>query len=212
MTANVYATRRDVYRYGLPRGTLSMKGRELESVSASSDLLELNEHGFDDGDQVLVRAAEGGTLATPLVQGTPYYVIRVTDATFKLAATEGGDPIDLTVDGASMIVASPLPFDDVLEEMSRVVDGIIPHVVPLTAPYPITVVAATAKLAAQELQRLAGITSASTKDMIADLKERLTLWAKGVPIRDAKVTTGSSNLAIATSAGNSPGRPWKDTL
>lgn len=186
-----------------------MRGRELASVKAATDLLELNEHGFDTDDQVLVRAADGGTLAAPLVAGTTYFVIRVSDATFKLAATQGGGAIDLTTDGAAMIVASPLPFDEVLEEYSRVIDGMIPHIVPLKTPYPITVVAATAKLAAKELQRIAGISSESTKDAVAEVKAQLELWAKGQPIRDARVTTGSSNLAIVapTTSASDP-RGW----
>ena len=94
MTA--YATTRDLYRYGLARGALAMPGRLVESSAAASDLLTLDGHGFVDGDAVLVRAAEGGTLSAPLAEGTTYYVLRQTDSTFKLAATDGGAAIDLT--------------------------------------------------------------------------------------------------------------------
>jgi len=162
VTAAVYATRRDVFTYGAPRGSLGNPARAVASSLASTDTIELSEHGFVTDDAVTVRAFEGGTLSAPLVSGTTYYVIRVSDSEFKLSATAGGVAIDLTSDGVSMAVASDLPFDEVLEFYSRFVDPFIPaHLVPLTAPYPKVVVGIVAQLAGKRLQILSGVSSAS---------------------------------------------------
>src|SRR5690242_15137565 len=152
-----YASRRDVYDYGLPRGTLGMPARLVESSLAATDVLELDGHGFETDDPVILRAAEGGTLSAPLVAGTTYYAINLSDSTFQLAAAAGGAAIDLTTDGVSMLVATPLPFDKVLEFYSRFVDSFLPaHAVPLVAPYPDVVVATVAELAAKKLLHLCG--------------------------------------------------------
>ncbi len=197
MTA--YATHRDLYRYGLARGALAMPGRLVESSAASSDLLTLDGHGFVDGDQVLVRAVDGGTLSAPLVEGTTYYVLRITDATFKLSATDGGAAIDLTTSGESMVVASTLPVDDVLEFYPRSVDALLPaHAVPLTDPYPVTVTAIVAELAAKKLMTLSGQTSASIDAAEVAAKAQLERWAKGIPLRDSRATA-STNQAITAS-------------
>ncbi len=208
MTA--YATRRDVYRYGLARGTLGSQARIVASCIASTDILTLDGHGFETDDPVLVRAEDGGTLSAPLVAGTQYYAIRVTDTTFKLAATAGGAAINITTDGVGVIVSIPLPFDEVLEYYSRFVDAFLPaHTTPLTAPYPVTVVAIVAELAAKKLQLLAGQASVSMTETEVAAKAQLERWAKGLPLRDHAATTAPSNLAVATTAGRAAdARGW----
>jgi len=197
-----YATHRDLYRYGLARGALAMPGRLVESSAASSDLLTLDGHGFVDDDEVLVRAAEGGTLSAPLVEGTTYYVIRITDSTFKLSATAGGAAIDLSTSGDQMIVASTLPVDDVLEFYSRFCDAFMPaHAVPLESPYPVTVTAIVAELAAKKLMTLAGLASGVVDAAEVAAKAQLERFAKGIPVRDARVTT-ATNLAISSALTN----------
>lgn len=208
MTVDVYATRRDLYKYGLPRGTLSLQGQELASVSSSTDVLELDEHGFETNDEVLVRAAEGGTLAAPLVAATPYYAIRITAATFKLAAATAGPPIDLTTNGVSMFVSTALPYDETLELYSRFVDGVIPHLVPLSSPYPIIVVATVAKLSGKELQRLAGVSSIAMAEAEKEARDQLVAWGKGQPIRDTKATASSNLTIVGKKTSASDLRGW----
>jgi hypothetical protein len=205
-----YATRRDVFRYGLPRGTLSSEGREVASCLASTDTLELESHGFETDDVVTVRAIQGGTLAAPLVAGTSYYVRRVTDSTFQLAATAGGASINLTTDGVTMIVSIPLPFDDVLEFYSRFVDGFLPaHAVPLKTPYDVTVVALVAELAAKKLQHLSGVSSVSMAEFELGAKAQLERYAAGLPLRSVASTQASTNLAVtATLGATSDPRGW----
>lgn len=199
MTA--YATRKDVYRYGFSRGALGNPGRQVASCLAATDTITLDAHGFETDDQVTFRAIEGGTLSAPLVAGTPYFAIRITDSAFKLAATAGGAPIDLTVDGVSMQVATALPFDELLEAYSRFVDGVlVGHVVPLTAPYPIQVVVIVAELVAKKLQLIAGQASDSMKETELGAKAQLERWAAGIPTREA-VATVSANKAVSQPAG-----------
>lgn len=197
MTA--YATRADVYKYGLPRGLLGMPARELASVVATTDTFELDGHGFETDDAVILRAFEGGTMAAPLVAGTTYYVIRLSDSTFKVAAAPAGAAINISADGVTMLVASPLPFDDVLEFYSRWLDDFVPaHAVPLTAPYPVVVVATVAELAGKKLAFLAGHSSEAVDAYEASAAKRLERWAAGIPIRDARATTEHTNKAVSS--------------
>ena len=198
-----YATRRDVYTYGLPRGALGNPGRLVASSLAATSTIELIEHGFETDDPVTLRATGGGTLSAPLVEGTIYYVISITDSTFQLAiAPATGIPITLTTDGVSMMVTMDLPFDQVLEYYSRFVDGFVPHAVPLPTPYPITVIAIVAELAAKKLQILSGLTSGSMNETEMAAQAQLKRWASGVPARDASVQAKPSNLAVVKSTTN----------
>ncbi len=205
-----YATRRDVYRYGAPRGSFASEGRLVESSSASTNVLTLEGHGFETDDTVLVRAIEDGTLSAPLVADTVYYVIRLSDSTFSLSATESGSAIDLTTSGVSMFVTIALPFDEILEFYSRFVDAFLPaHLVPLESPYPVTVVALVAELAAKKLQILSGVASVSMTETELAAKAQLERWAKGIPLRDA-AATASANRAItsAQSGTDTNSRGW----
>lgn len=208
MTA--YAVRKDVYRYGLARGTLGAAGRQVDSCLASTDTITLDGHGFETDDELVLRAIEGGTLSAPLVAGTSYYAIRLNDSTFKLAATPTGSAINITTDGDGMNVAIALPFEDVLEFYSRFVDGVLPaHAVPLTAPYPVTIVALVAELAAKRLQILAGHSSASMTEIELSAKAQLERWSAGIPIRDVRITTASTNVTLTdTLATSGDARGW----
>ncbi len=197
---DLYCTRGDLYRFGLPRGVLGASGRLVDSSVASTDVVTLDGHGFETDDQIAFRAAEGGTLSSPLAAGTTYYAIHVSDSTFKVAATAGGAAINLTTAGTSMIVAVALPFDDVIEFYSRWVDGFAPaHVVPFTAgSVPIMVKAIVAELAAKKLMQLAGHASDAVNAAELVAKAQLERWSKGVPMRDA-AATGPANKAVVTS-------------
>lgn len=198
MTA--YATKADVYKYGLARGALGNPGRIVASALAATSTIELEEHGFSPGDAVTFRITQGGTLASPLVSGTTYYALPVDDSFFQVSATAGGSPITLTTDGVSMIVTADLPFDDLLEYYSRFVDGFLPaHVVPLIAPYPVTIVALVATLTAKRAQILSGVMSGSMEEIEAGAAKQLERFAKGIPVRDIPKAQKPANLSIVTS-------------
>lgn len=201
MTA--YATRQDLYRYAPVRGSLTSSSRIVSSSSATTDTLELEGHGLETDDTLQLRAVEGGTLSAPLVATTTYYAIKVDDSRFKVAATAGGAAIDLTTAGVSMVLVVALPVDEVLEFYSRFVDGLLPaHAVPLASPYPVTIVALVAELAAKRLQLIAGTSSESMKEIEIGAQAQLQRYAAGIPLRDSRVAT-STNKAIRDTAGNS---------
>lgn len=206
MTA--YATARDLYTYGLRRGVLVNEGRECASVSASTDLLELAGHQFETDDRVRVRAVAGGTLSAPLDATAVYYVIRISDSTFKLAATAGGAAINLTTNGTTMVVTAELPIDEILEAYSRFVDDFIPHLIPLTSPYPVTVVRIVCELAAAKLLSLTGQASASITEAELAAKAQLERWMTGHPVRDANATASSNRSVIAALSTASDPRGW----
>lgn len=196
-----YATRKDVYDFGLPRGTVGIPARHISSALASTDVLELEDHGFETDDEVQLRATDGGALPGGISAATVYFVIRLTDSSFKLAATAGGAPIDLTTDGSGCVVWAPLPFDRVLEYCSRFVDPFVPaHAVPFAEDaVPLAVVGAVASLAAVILQRISGVVSVSVADAAKATQTEMERWAKGVPLRDPVVTT-HTNQAVAALA------------
>ena len=197
---DVYATRSDLYRYGLPRGTLANPGRLCASALPATNSFELDGHGLETDDALIFRAESGGSLPAPIVAGTTYYAIRVNEQMFKVAAAPAGAAIHLTSEGVSVVVATPLPIADVLEFYSRFVDGFLPaHLVPLKAPYPVTVTALVAELSAKKLLLMAGQSSASMTEAELAAKAQLERWAKGLPLRDARATS-SANVAIAEAA------------
>ena len=201
-----YATARDLYTYGLRRGILSNEGRSVASSLASTNVLTLDQHLFETNDAVTLRAIEGGTLSSPLVAGTVYFVIRLTDSTFSLAASVDGAAIDLTTNGDEMIVSAELPVDDLLEAYSRFVDDFVPHAVPLVSPYPVTVVRVVCELTAAKLLSLSGQSSVSMTEAEVAAKAQLERWAKGLPVRDVAATM-STNLAVTASPSSTAGDP-----
>lgn len=198
-----YATQADVYTYGLPRGALGNPGRIVDSMLAATSTVTLNEHGFSTNDAITFQVTQGGSLSSPLVVGTTYYVIYLTDSTFQVASAPGGGAITLTADGVQPIVQADLPFDEVLLFYSRFVDGFLPaHAVPLLPPYPITVVAIVATLTAKRLQLLSGMRSGSMDEEEAGAAKQLERWSRGIPSREASQTNTPTNLAVTRARRN----------
>lgn len=206
MTTRVYATRQDLDDFGgLPDGALSNEGRVAASIAPSTDTIELLAHGFQTGSPLTVRAAEGGTIAAPLVAGTTYYAIRTSDDAFKLSATVSGSAIDITTAGANVIVAKMLPVDRMLEAYSRWVDDCLPaHLVPVlpdvNGVYPILIVKMVAQLAGVDLLHRGGKESDVVKTAALEAKAQLDRWAAGRPLRDTRITS-PANLAVTTTLG-----------
>lgn len=202
-----YATRRDVYTYGLPRGLMANGARVCASALASTGLFVLDLHGFEDGDAVTFGALEAGALPAPIVAGTTYYVLRESDNAFRVAAAAGDPPVTLTSDGVGVRVAMDLPFDEILEFYSRFVDSfLIGHQVPLTEPIPVTIKGLVAELTAQRLLRISNQKSESMDQVELAAKAQLERFAKGVVTRDP-VATPSANLAVV-GKGSTDTRGW----
>jgi hypothetical protein len=206
--SDVYATRADLFRYGLPRGLLANPGRLCASAAAGSDLFTLDGHGFENDTPLLFRAEAGGSLPEPIAPGLIYYAERVSESSFKARGSAGGPAIDLTTDGGSVVVSTALPIDEVLEFYSRFVDGFLPaHRVPLVAPYPITVTALVAELSAKKLLLIARQSSASMTEMEVSAKAQLTRWVAGIVLRDERATE-HTNLAVTDATAMPDPRGW----
>lgn len=200
-----YALRADIFKHGLVRGSLGNPGRLVSSANAGGSTVELQEHGFETNDPIIFRPTDAGTLPAPLVAATVYYAIRQTANEFQVAATVNGAPISFSTSAISTLVGADLPYDDVLQFYSRFVDGFLPaHCVPLSTDangnYPITVVGIVAKLAAKQLQILAGQISESMKEEELAAKAQLERWAAGLPVREA-VKPVPANLSVNASLG-----------
>lgn len=198
MVADLYASRRDVNQW-LPSGEITGSSRLASTALSGNETITLDGHGLETDDEVTVRAAEGGTLPAPLVEGTVYFAIRESNATFKLAATEGGSAIDFTTDGESVVVVKQPPYDAVIEYYSRWFDSFLPaHVVPLESPIHPIAKGVVAQLSAKALLNLDGKSSEIVKE--AELAARVVAerFSKGLPLRGADATA-RSNLAVTSS-------------
>lgn len=214
MTADLYCSRRDVSRR-LPLGAVSSSGGIVLSSVATSDVITYDGHGLETDDEVTVRAAEDGTLSAPLAEDTIYFAIRITNAKFKLAATAGGPPIDLTSNGVSMVVVREPMFDEHIEFYSRWADGILPaHLVPLEAPIHPVVRGVVADCVAKRVLNADGKSSAIVDATEVAGKAILERYAAGLPLRGAS-TTASANVAVTATLLTTPDpRGWGsgDTL
>jgi hypothetical protein len=208
MADSVYCTRADIANV-VPPGQLRNPARLVAEVQPATDLLVLDGHAFALNTALVFRAEEGGSMPAPLVAGVTYYAIPVSDSTFQVAATPGGLAVDITTAGDLVIVTSPLPWDAAIEWASAVVDDHLGvHRTQLaTAPYPESVVSATATLAAWRLAQRTGHTSQSLKDAYADTRALLDGWSKGRPLRGPNVPA-SSNLAVTALAVATDPRGW----
>ena len=72
-------------------------------VDPATDVISVPSHGYSDGETVVFY---GGVIPTGLVEGTIYYARDVTADTFKVAATLGGLPVDITAVAAPDCVVS----------------------------------------------------------------------------------------------------------
>ena len=215
-----YAEIADLYRHGVPRGSLVSRARVIASVSPSSDTLTLDGHGLEDDLPVFVSADPGATLPSPLAANTRYFAKTIELATgvaddtrFQLAATAGGAAIDLTTAGSGVLrLTVPLVEAalEVLEYPSRWVDSVASaHVVPFTAPYPVWVTAVVAKRAAASLARSLGLANMAAiideaREVTADA---LRMGRSGLDLRDPDATA-VTNVARGASPSTTASTRW----
>jgi hypothetical protein len=81
---------------------LFTKGADITSVTStgSPDTFAKTAHGLSSGDTITFASITGGTGATPLVAGDPYYVATtgLTANAFQVARTSGGPAVDFSSD------------------------------------------------------------------------------------------------------------------
>lgn len=203
-----YATIADLAKFGFPRGLLANPAREIASIEATGNVLTLDSHGFGEDDVITFRAEDGGTLPSPLVAGTSYYAIPLTDSTFQVASSEGGSALDIASGGERVLVAaSTVPMlEALLEQNSRLFDSYLPaHAVPLEEPYPTVAIACVAQLTAADALALMGQSSELIQARAEQTRKELSRLAKGIPLRDERATAPSN---LATTATISASRGW----
>lgn len=197
-TADPYCFRSDVTKR-LPPGTLVSASGLVASALGATDLVTYDGHGFETNDQLSVRATENGALPAPLVEGTVYYAVRFTNATFKLAAAVDGSPINLTSDAVSMVVMREPDFDTWIEFYSRWAETSLPaHAVPLgrtEAVHPL-VRGLVADLVAKRMFNVGGQASTTIDQMEIAAVAQLERYGAGIPLRGAPVPE-STNLAVS---------------
>jgi len=213
VATDLYCSRGDVTAR-LPPGTVVSPAGMLASCLASTDVLTYDGHGLETDDEVTVRAASAGTLSAPLVAGTVYYAIRLTNSAFKLAASAGGAALNITSDGVEMIVTREPKFDDTIEFVSRWADTFLPsHVVPLTAPIHTLVRGVVADVSAKRILNANGQDSAAVTAAELAGKAILERFAGGMPLRGgtAQVPSNLAITATSVSSGSDP-RGWGSGL
>lgn len=198
MTADLYCARSDVAKR-LPPGALISSSGIVASALAATDTVTYDGHGFETNDPLRVRAVEGGALAAPLVDGTTYFAIRLSNSDFKLAATSGGSAVNLTSDAVSMVVMRDPNFDEIIEFYSRWADSFMPgHLVPFQAPIHPLVHGIVADLSAKRLLNIGGQDSAIVTAAEASAQTMLERHATGLRLRGA-ASSASANKSTSSS-------------
>jgi hypothetical protein len=209
-----YATREDVYLHGLPRGAVAQGARPIASVDVTGNTLEVGSHGLGQFTPIQFQVDGSGVVAAPLSTSAVFYALPVTDSDslIRVAASFGGPALDLTDDGSgswSLYVPGGPMIDRLLETFSRWLDGkCIAHETPFTAPYPVEATHIVAVRTASHAARVLGLGREGEHLYEAEtiLLRDIESLVRGMVIRDAAVTTASTNLARGGSPGNRGGR------
>lgn len=190
-----YAEPSDISAHALPSGALSNPGRPV-APNASLDLFALDMHGAATGDPVEFRAeGSSGALPAPIVEGTTYYVIALSQSRFSVSATSGGAAIDLTTSGENVLATFPAPVEAALDKASRLIDEMIPaHVVPFADDAIPEIVRMTcAEIAGGILLDRGGTPSKSLSKIVERAHKLLEHWfANHKPVRNAGVPASLS--------------------
>ncbi len=186
MAASQYCSVSDLFSYGFQPGSIPNPARQVYSVVPGSDVLVADNHGLSDGDAVTFRVDSiGGSLPSPLVAGTTYYVTRITDSRFAVSATSGGALIDLTTAGENALVATEINYLAAIVFASELINNSLPgHIVPIDeSAIPEIVRMTAAELAVGKLMSKYGASPTTLSASVDAAQKRLERWAKGVPVR-----------------------------
>lgn len=205
---SAYCAISDVYQW-IPRGSVPNPARLLGSVSASTEVMTLNNHGLGDDDEITFRADAGGTMPGGVIAAVAYYAIPLTDSTFSIAAAPGGAPVNITSAGSNVVLVVSVPWDAWIASCSAEIEQSLPaHVVPLDAPYPAIVVTYTAGLVAERALAWAGSGAPpGFLERMTRTRDDLKAWRGGKTIRGASVPS-ASNLAISATVAAADPRGW----
>jgi antitoxin (DNA-binding transcriptional repressor) of toxin-antitoxin stability system len=176
----------------------------VASVSTVSGTFELDVHGFDLDDPVMLRAEAGGSLPSPLLEHVEYYAFPVTESTFRVKGTTGsGEPLTLTTQGERIVAIAPLPIAAAISYASALLEEMTPAHARGALETSRTARVICATIAAGKLMSRRGPMTKSLADLVKDAQKQLDRWAKGVPVRDSPLT-GRTNLAAAVARPGDP--------
>lgn len=74
------------------------------TAAAATEVFNAPGTAFANGDRVVLRAVDDSALPTGVSGDTIYFVVGASGATFQLSLTSGGSAINLTADGAGLVM------------------------------------------------------------------------------------------------------------
>ena len=80
---------------------IAFRNKQIVTVDIGTNVFTCGDHLLANGTEVWITS--NGTIPSPLVESTTYYVISVTDNTFKLSNTLSGSEINITTSGSGTI-------------------------------------------------------------------------------------------------------------
>lgn len=196
----------DVYDWIQP-GTVPTPARLVSSVATDTEIITLDGHGLATDDIVTFRT-EGGTLPSPLADGTTYYAIRLTDATFSVATAAGGGALNLTTSGSGVLVIIPLPWTRWIEVSSAEVENeLAAHLVPITGTVAPIIRAYVAGLVAEKATGRSNAVDPGLAARLIGVRKRFEKWAAGATIRGPNAPSTSTTTMRAGAIAADP-RGW----
>lgn len=201
-----YCEDEDVYLAGLPRGSLGQRARDVASLDASSNRLEVSGNALALNTPIQFQVDDGGSFPPELNASTVYYAKPVadSDSLIEVSATVDGAAIDFT--GAGELLRLFVPIGPTLahlrEVYSRWLDGkLVGHQVPVTAPYHPVLTHIVAVRTGATAARMVGLGAQGDRlyELETELLKDVAALIAGVPLR------GDSTLSPANLArGSSP--------
>lgn len=216
-----YCTRDDALAW-VTQGAVTNPRRVIAAVNTDTDTLALDDHRLKTGyeAQLWLPRNGAGEMAEPLIEGTVYYAIRLSDSTFQIAATPAdaaaGSQIDITSEGCDMKLVAQIPWDAYIEGRSAKLDEqAIGNAFPLAdgEPVPIVVRDLVSIQVLGDAARFVGSTDIDLSEEQERARKELEVWAKGKPLR-AKEAPAPTNTAISgprLSGSATDSRGWRRT-
>lgn len=222
MADEEYCSVEDVFRYAVPRGSLTPPARAVSSVYVDADVLELAGHGLELDMPVEFRTFPGGTLPEGLTPLVVYYAQPITgsDSLFRVLDMPAGTVVTLVTEGENFGLVVQIR-DTVIAQIraaSQRLHKFLPaHAMPLTpdpvtGKYPETARRMVAVWAAHATNIVLGQRNPLIAEEAQAMFDEAKLLLSGIPARDTGITTGSTNLATGASPTLDDGRARPDGI
>ena len=198
MTTTAYATRDDVFNLALSAKAFVVIGQAYADIDLATGIIRLKAHGLSADDIVTLEVTTGGTLPTDLSAYVAYSVDPISFDLLRLVDPDTGDPIESYADGGSgwrVVLDLMRRLDlNLVATAARIDEHLTAHEPPLATPYPMTVVAMNARLAARRMLTTLQFDNAAfrvTADELRDTsdqdEDQLQRWLTGKPVHPQPV-------------------------